>query len=128
MRNALPLIFSRLTNPQYRLSWELSRLSPITKYESRGTTVASQPSADPHDEVPDHQRQQDGDDDGLAVLADQRLAPPGHLDRGLLGLGRAGHGDVDLVVFHAQLFSTVRNASWGTSTRPTCFMRFFPSF
>ena len=24
--------------------------------------------------------------------------------------------------------STARNASWGTSTRPTCFMRFLPSF
>jgi hypothetical protein len=24
--------------------------------------------------------------------------------------------------------STARNASWGTSTRPTCFIRFFPSF
>ena len=27
-----------------------------------------------------------------------------------------------------QFFSTARNASWGTSTRPTCFMRFLPSF
>ena len=24
--------------------------------------------------------------------------------------------------------STARNASWGTSTRPTCFIRFLPSF
>src|SRR3979409_632379 len=24
--------------------------------------------------------------------------------------------------------STARNASWGISTEPTCFMRFFPSF
>ncbi len=29
---------------------------------------------------------------------------------------------------HAQLLSTDRNASWGTSTLPTCFMRFLPSF
>jgi len=25
-------------------------------------------------------------------------------------------------------FSTLKNASWGTSTAPTCFMRFLPSF
>ncbi len=28
----------------------------------------------------------------------------------------------------AQLLSTDRNASCGTSTRPTCFIRFLPSF
>ena len=30
--------------------------------------------------------------------------------------------------FMAQLLSTDKNASCGTSTLPTCFMRFFPSF
>ena len=30
--------------------------------------------------------------------------------------------------FMAELFKTDKNASCGTSTLPTCFMRFFPSF
>ncbi len=32
------------------------------------------------------------------------------------------------VSYSSDTFSTARNASWGISTRPTRFMRFFPSF
>src|SRR5204862_5540692 len=77
------------------------------------------------DEGADHQREQDGDGDRLRVLADDGLATA----RGGDALGRhlLGLVDVPLADVH-QLLSTVRNASWGTSTRPTCFMRFLPSF
>ncbi len=33
-----------------------------------------------------------------------------------------------LFAYSSSMESTARNASWGISTRPTCFIRFFPSF
>src|SRR5262249_15145914 len=74
----------------------------------------------------DDEGQEDGDEDRLGVLANDGLAPPGgghrRRRRHLIRLADLAFADVH------QLFSTVRNASCGTSTRPTCFMRFLPSF
>ncbi len=85
----------------------------------------------------DDEGQEDRDPDRLHVLTERRL-PLGLRLRGLGGRlrgGRRGDGhtdlrglDLDLALVHVQLFSTARNASCGTSTRPTCFMRLLPSF
>src|SRR2546430_3827884 len=68
-------------------------------------------------------------------LAQRRLPLGLHGFGDALGRGRRRDGhtdlrglDLDLALVHAQLFRTERNASCGTSTRPTCFMRLFPSF
>src|SRR5439155_870212 len=86
-------------------------------------------------ERPDDEGEEDRDPDRLHVLAQRRL-PLGLRRFGdALGRGRRRDGhtdlrglDLDLALVHAQLFRTERNASCGTSTRPTCFMRLFPSF
>src|SRR5438093_1878991 len=79
-----------------------------------------------HDERTDDERQQDRDRDRLGVLADDGL--PARLRHDYLRGERAARFDLDLSLVHGQLLRTERNASWGTSTFPTCFIRFFPAF
>src|SRR5690349_2276011 len=39
-----------------------------------------------------------------------------------------GHANVTIPPYSSPISSTARNASCGTSIRPTCFMRFLPAF
>ena len=41
---------------------------------------------------------------------------------------RKGQPKTDINIHQSSTLSTARNASWGISTLPTCFMRFLPSF
>ena len=95
-----------------------------------------------------HEGEEDGDKNGLGILADHRLPAaggpicltPGRLVeqalRSRFGAdGLRGHArslvDLRWVRFHDQspvTLRSARNASCGSSTRPTCFIRFLPSF
>src|SRR3989304_854021 len=81
-----------------------------------------------HDKGANEQRQEERHADRFRIFAEGRLT----LDI-LLGV----HGGLlfDFAQFiydHKSLpnqtFKAARKASWGISTLPTCFMRFFPSF
>src|SRR5262249_30559216 len=71
-----------------------------------------------HDESPDEENEDGGDE--------QRLIP---LSRGRVGSGGflRDFRTCRRCLAHST-FRTARKASWGMSTRPTRFIRFFPSF
>src|SRR5207247_1218933 len=79
------------------------------------------------DEGPDEEGQDDGDEDGLAVLAPKGLAADG-LGPFPFGGGRDDRRRLDRRDGYSVTFSRARKASCGTSTRPTCFILFLPSF
>ena len=71
-----------------------------------------------HDERADEQREDDGDDDRLEVLAQRRL----------LEIAVVSPQSLRCHSVSVPIFSTARNASCGISTLPTRFIRFLPSF
>src|SRR3989304_9185514 len=81
-----------------------------------------------HDKSADEQRQEERRADRFRLCAEGRFT----LDI-LLAVHRGSLFDFAHFIYgHKSLpdqtFKAARKASWGISTLPTCFMRFFPSF
>ena len=130
------------------------RAKPISSVDRNHQGIDQEPrrhpglaAREPECEINDHRRQeqdreQEGDQDEAEDLGTEPLDPADDplAERAVVGEDRRFEAElagavhpretIELGRRHSSspIFRTARKASWGTSTEPTCFIRFLPFF